>query len=81
LTAYLGEKMTDFADELIPQALPEDDKKEKRREWFRYANASLALEGMFADKAQLARQERVIQGTLTTEEAIAECIEQYREDN
>lgn len=41
---------------------------------FRYVNASLTLEEFEADKAQLARQEEIIQGRLTTELAMAQCL-------
>jgi len=52
---------------------------EKRRASFRHINASFALDGLIADKAELALQEEIIQGRLTAEQAIAQLIEKYSE--
>lgn len=74
--------MTDFLDYINNQPRIPEDEIAKRRESFRQANASLALEGMIADEAQLARQEEIIQGRLTTEQAAAlyrEEFEKFRE--
>lgn len=70
--------MTDFTDELTSNPVTDEDAVSKRRAAFSYANASLALEGLFPDEAQLARQEEVIQGRLTTEQAIAQCLAEAR---
>jgi hypothetical protein len=43
------------------------------RESFRQVNASCAIEGMVMTAEDLALQERVIQGELTHDEAIAEA--------
>lgn len=71
--------MNSFADALISRTSHPDDPVEKRRSSFRYANASLSLEGLVADNAQLALQEEVIQGRLTTEQAVAQIIAKYSE--
>ena len=49
-----------------------------RRALFAQANASLALEGMPVDAADLAIQEAVIAGTLTPDEAVAKYLERAR---
>ena len=49
-----------------------------RRAQFAQANASLALEGMPVDAADLAIQEAVIAGTLTPDEAVAKYLERAR---
>lgn len=64
----------DLLDDLPTSHMPPQNEQERKREAFRYANASLALEGFETDSAQLAQQEEVIQGRLTTEQAIAQCI-------
>ena len=46
-----------------------------RQAQFAQANASLALEGMPVDAADLAIQEAVVAGTLTPDEAVAKYIE------
>ncbi len=69
--------MQSFTDGLIDQFTQADDAVERRREAFREANASQALEGLVADAAQLARQEEVIQGRLTTAQAVAQCVAEY----
>lgn len=49
-----------------------------RRAQFAQANASLALEGMTMDAADLAIQEAVIAGALTPDEAVAKQLELAR---
>lgn len=49
-----------------------------RRAQFAQANASLSLEGMLVDAADLAIQETVITGTLTPDEAVAKYLERAR---
>lgn len=49
-----------------------------RRAQFAQANASLALEGMSVDAADLAIQEAVIAGILTPDEAVAKYLELAR---
>ncbi|EFP63556.1 antitoxin VbhA-like protein [Cupriavidus metallidurans] len=49
-----------------------------RRAQFVQANASLSLEGMPVDAADLAIQEAVIAGTLTPDEAVAKYLERAR---
>ena len=49
-----------------------------RRAQFAQANASLSLEGMPVDAADLAIQEAVITGTLTPDEAVAKYLERAR---
>ncbi len=66
--------MASFIDDLTTPHVPPQNEQERKREAFRYANASLALEGFETDSAQLAQQEEVIQGRLTTEQAIAQCV-------
>lgn len=61
-----------FTDNLTIQHTQAENAQECKRAAFRYANASLALEGFATDRAQLARQEEVIKGTLTTEQVIAQ---------
>ncbi len=70
----------DPIDDLTTQPIHAESDQERKRKAFRYANASLALEGFETDSAQLARQEEVIQGQLTTEQAIAQCIAEYSEN-
>jgi len=67
----------DHIDDLTIHRMPPQNEQEHKREAFRYANASLALEGFETNSAQLARQEDVIQGRLTTKQAIAQCIAEY----
>lgn len=64
--------MTSFADNLTIQHMQAENAQERKRTAFCYANASLALEGFATDRAQLERQEEIIKGTLTTEQAIAQ---------
>ncbi len=71
--------MSDFPDDLINAPSEPEDPIELRRASFRNANASLALEGLVQDKAQLARQEEVIQGRLTPEQAVALYLAEYGE--
>lgn len=71
--------MSDFADDLINTPSQPEDPTELRRASFRNVNASLALEGLVQDKAQLARQEEVIQGRLTPEQAVALYLAEYTE--
>lgn len=72
--------MTNFLDDLTTQPIQAENDQEGKRAAFRYANASLALEGFETDSAQLARQEEVVQGRLTTEQAIAQCVAEYAEN-
>lgn len=69
--------MQDFTEVLMTSSIIRN-KTEERRAAFRAANASLALEGLMGDSRQLARQEEVIQGRLTTEQAIALSVMEYR---
>lgn len=69
--------MTSFADNLITQLTQVENEQERKRAAFRYANASLALEGFASDRVQLARQEDIIQGRLATEEAIVQLSAEY----
>lgn len=73
--------MKGLTEGLTDQSRQVEDPKESRRKAFRYANASLALEGMVADEEQLALQEEVIQGRLTPEQAIAQIIAKYTVDD
>jgi hypothetical protein len=66
-----------FLDNLTVQNMKLADAQERKRAAFRYANASLALEGLVADKAQLARQEEIIHGRLTSEQAVAQCLAEH----
>lgn len=66
--------MMSFTDNLTIQHTQAENAQERKREAFRYANASLALEGFVPDSAQLTRQEKILQGRLTTEQAIAQCL-------
>ena len=70
--------MTGFADNLTDLPPQVDDTQERRRAAFRYANASSALEGLVADDEELALQERVIQGEVTSEEAIALIVAKFK---
>jgi hypothetical protein len=72
--------MNSFVEELLASPHEPVDPVETRRSSFRNVNASLALEGLVQDKAQLARQEEVIQGRLTTAQAIALYVAEYKED-
>ncbi|ADL55844.1 antitoxin VbhA family protein [Gallionella capsiferriformans] len=69
--------MTSFADNLIIRRTQADNAQERKCAAFRYANASLALEGFATDRAQLTRQEEIIHGRLTTEQAIAQLNAKY----
>ncbi len=69
--------MNTFTDELAEIPAMQDDLIETRRETFRQANASLALEGLLPNDEQLVMQEKIIQGRLTTEQAIAQIIAKY----
>lgn len=72
--------MASFIDSLTTQHIHTENDLERKRAAFRYANASLALEGFETDSAQLARQEEVIQGRLTPQQAIAQCVAEYSEN-
>jgi hypothetical protein len=74
-----GTAMDSFLDDIFSTPLQPEDPIEKRRASFRHINASFALEGLIADKAELALQEEVIQGRLTTKQAIAQLVEKYSE--
>lgn len=65
--------MQGFTEGLMTSSIIRN-KTEERRAAFRAANASLALEGLIADQRDHAMQEEVIQGRLTTEQAIAQCV-------
>ncbi|HCI52177.1 MAG TPA: hypothetical protein DE312_02400 [Gallionella sp.] len=69
--------MTSFVDNLIIQHTLAENAQERKRTAFRYANASLVLEGFATDRAQLARQEDIIHGRFTTEQAIAQLNVEY----
>ncbi|MDP1872447.1 MAG: antitoxin VbhA family protein [Gallionella sp.] len=69
--------MTSFIANLIIRRTLAENAQERKRAAFRYANASLALEGFATDRAQLARQEEIIHGGLTTEQAIAKINAKY----
>ncbi len=66
----------DLLDPLRPPAA--DDPVQLRREQFTLANASLALEGMNVDAADLEIQEAVAAGLLTSDEAVALYLERAR---
>jgi len=68
--------MKNFTDGLMDSPVIRDETAE-RSAAFREANASLALEGLIVDPRQLARQEEIIQGRLTTEQAITQCVIEY----
>ena len=53
-----------------PQPIPADP-AHRRREAFRQANASLALEGLIMTPEDLTLQEQVISGVLSTDQASA----------
>jgi len=57
---------------------PSVDLQQQRREGFRQANASLALEGLVMSAEDLALQERVITGEITTDQAVALLRSKYR---
>ena len=61
-------------DELLAVPVPARDIQAERREQFRQANASQALEGLHMDAHDLAIQERVINGELTPDQAVAEYL-------
>lgn len=65
-------------DELLADPVPARDIKAERREQFRQANASQALEGLRMDANDLALQERVIKGELTPDQAVAEYLKQAK---
>jgi len=65
-------------DSLLKEPLSAEGLAAIRREQFAQANASLALEGLTADATVLAIQERVINGELTTEQAVALCLRLVR---
>jgi len=71
--------MGSFTDSLSSSFNDLPDARQSRREAFRYANATLALDGLLVDPQQLARQEEIIQGNLTVNQAIALCVAQYSE--
>jgi hypothetical protein len=54
------------------------DDEERLREAYKSANAINRLEGYEATDADLARQERVIRGELTFDEAVQEIIGHMR---
>lgn len=71
----MRESFSEFVDNLQYLPLPTTDELELsrrtlRRESFRQANASAELEGLVASTEELALQEDVISGMLTTEQAI-----------
>lgn len=66
----------DLLDPSQPPAA--DDPVQLRREQFALANASLALEGMNVDAADLEIQEAVAAGALTSDEAVALYLERAR---
>lgn len=61
-------------DQLLSAPLQPPDREATRREQFRQANASEALEGLQMDDEDLAIQERIVTGELTPEQA----VEEYR---
>lgn len=65
-------------DELMTEPLPAPDIKATRREQFRQANASEALEGLEMEDSDRAIQERVIMGELTPNQAVAEYLKQAK---
>ncbi len=69
--------MMSFTDNLTIQYPQAKNSQELKRAAFLYANASLALEGFETDSKQLARQEKIIHGRITAEQAIAQCIAEY----
>lgn len=71
--------MNSFTDILDNSPSQPEDPVEKRRASFRNINASLALEGLVADKDLLALEEELIQGSLTTEQGIAQIVAKYSE--
>ena len=71
--------MSDFLDDLFQPSTVVENAQEKRSVAFLYANASLMLEGLIADKSQLARQEKIIQGTITPGQAIAQYLAEHKE--
>ncbi len=69
--------MTGFEDylcNLFSQPTQAEEVQERRRASFRNVNASMALEGFEMDSAQLALQEDIINGRLTTKQAITQLI-------
>jgi hypothetical protein len=74
--------MTNCFDDLISQPIMVEDPIESRREAFRNANAScLTLGGYIAGDALLELQEKIIQGYLTTEEAIVKTLADIQNGN
>lgn len=65
-------------DELLAEPVPAPDKEAIRREQFRQANASEALEGLQMDALDMAIQERVVKGELTPDQAVAEYLKQAK---
>lgn len=65
-------------DELLAEPVPGRDIEAERREQFRQANASQALEGLQMDANDLAIQEKVIKGELTSDQAVAEYLKQAK---
>ena len=70
----------DYLCNLFSQPTQADEAQERRRASFRNVNASMALEGFEIDNEQLALQEEIINGRLTTEQAIALLIAKYSEN-
>ncbi len=71
--------MTGFLDYLFLQGLPPPSAEAlaaqaKRRARFSEINAALALKGITIDAEELARQESIIIGRITHEEAEAEML-------
>jgi hypothetical protein len=67
-------------DDLQPQlVVVVEDRFLLRRTAFRNANASLALSGMIVDEYQLALQEEIIQGGLSSEQAISRLSAAFKE--
>ena len=71
--------MKSFVDMLNDLPSQVEDPVEKRRESFRQANASMALSGFVVDEEQLAMQEEIIQGRLTTGQASALILAKFTE--
>jgi hypothetical protein len=58
-----------------------EDVEAARRKALEQANASIALEGLVVDAEDLALQERIIKGEITTDEASALLIEKFRKES
>ena len=71
--------MDSFLDDIISTPFQPENPIEKRRASFSHINASFALDGLIANKAELALQEEIIQGRLTTEQVIAQLVKKYSE--